>query len=355
VTGIAVSIAANIAHSFVPPGADELARLGVTAAEYRPHGGAVALAVFWPVALLIGIEVVARTPWRQRLGWNWETVARLGLVPVAAVAAMVSYLHLSGLLLFYGEGDATSYVGPAAIDGLMILCSGALIATAGRRREPQSEAEEHYADGFAYGFADGYDTGRRDSEAAGVASSDPWPDWSLPAVSPVASEPMSPPAVSPVASIDGELVAHLDGRVERVASGSVASRVSPPPGVAVKLPAEDVPLPFEPDHFETDPAVLAVERRLDEEAGDTGVRVGDSRPEVAATERPAVPDVDPADWIMGERGAGRAPSGADVARAYGKADPEGRVSKSDARWGQRQVKRADLREREQGRTLRAVN
>jgi hypothetical protein len=353
VTGIAVSIAANIAHSFVPPGADELARLGVTAADYRPHGGAVALAVFWPVALLIGIEVVARTPWRQQLGWNWETVARLGLVPVAAVAAMVSYLHLSGLLLFYGEGDATSYVGPAAIDGLMILCSGALIATAGRRREPEPaeedgdvwptswEASRRESLGLAHETATGTD----------VASADPWPLYSVPTfgavasrVSPVASEP-----VSPVASEE------VSPPAESVASGSVASRVSPPPGVAVKLPAEDVPLPFEPDHFETDPVVLAAERRLDEEAGDPGVRVGDSRPDVAATERPAVPDVEPVDWIIQERGAGRAPSGADIARAYGKADPEGRVSKSDARWGQRQVKRADLREREQGPNLRAVN
>jgi hypothetical protein len=333
VLGIAVSIAANVAHSYVPPGADELARLGVSAADYRPHGGAVALAVFWPVALLIGIEVVARTPWRQGLGKNWETVARLGLVPVAAVAAMVSYLHLSGLLLFYGEGDATSYVGPAAIDGLMILCSGALIATASRPAVSLPVEDDEEPTGLGLGLA-------YEATAGTQVSPEPWATWSVPAalpvVSPVASEP-----VSPVASIDGDLVAHLDGRVERVASGSVAARVSPPPEVAVRLPAEDVPLPFE----EPEPAA----------GGDGGGGAGDSRPEVAPTERPDVPAVDPADWIMTERGAGRAPSGTDVARAYGKADPDGRVSKSDARWGQRQVKRADLREREQGRSLRAVN
>ncbi len=321
--GAGVSIAANVAHSYVPPGADELARLGVTAAEYKPHGGAVGLAVFWPVALLVGIEVVARTPWRQKLGESfWETVARLGLVPVAAVAALVSYLHLSGLLAYYGEGDVTSVVGPAAIDGLMILCSGALIATAGRR-EPAPVAAE-------------------DDEPAEEVSppADPWPTYSVPAVSPVA---VSPVAVSPVASEEVSPPAELSP-VASLSPVAVASRVSPPPGVAVSPPAVDVVLPFEPDpvwrQWQAEEAALGGdggggERDAQEDDPDSPGPVGATRADLPA---------DPVEWILAERAQGREHSGAEVGRAYGRG----------ARYGQRQVKRADERERAEGRPLRAI-
>jgi hypothetical protein len=42
-----VSVAANVAHSYVPP---EPAPV-----EWSPHGGAVIGAVFWPVALLVAV------------------------------------------------------------------------------------------------------------------------------------------------------------------------------------------------------------------------------------------------------------------------------------------------------------
>jgi hypothetical protein len=44
------------------------------------------------------------------------------------VAAFVSYRHLSGLLVHYGEDPIVTVVGPLAIDGLMIMAAGALIA-----------------------------------------------------------------------------------------------------------------------------------------------------------------------------------------------------------------------------------
>lgn len=315
--GAGVSIAANVAHSFVPPGADELARLGVTAAEYRPHGGAVGLAVFWPVALLVGIEVVARTPWQTSIGESfWETVARLGLVPVAAVAALVSYLHLSGLLAFYGEGEVTSVVGPAAIDGLMILCSGALIATAGRR---PAAAEPVAAE---------------DDEPAEEVSppADPWPAYSVPAVSPVAVSPVASEEVSPPAEVSP---------VAPVSPVAVAARVSPPPGVAVSLPAVDVPLPFETSERLATAAGITDSSPVSL-AGDAQEVEPDSRGPVGATsvDLPA----DPVEWILAERANGREHSGAEVGRAYGR----------NARYGQRQVRRADERARTEGRTLRAI-
>lgn len=118
--GGAVSVAANVAHSFVPPAGAQ--------PTWQPMPGAVLGAVFWPVALFVAIEILARTGWPEGLPWR---VIRLGgLLPVAVVAAVVSYRHLSGLIRFYGEDGLTATVGPLAVDGLMIVASAAIIASA---------------------------------------------------------------------------------------------------------------------------------------------------------------------------------------------------------------------------------
>jgi hypothetical protein len=124
VLGGLVSIAANTAHSFVaPPGAPS---------DWRPPTGAVIGAVFWPIALFIAIEILARTAWPT--GKRWAAVRFVGLLPVALVAAVVSYNHLSGLLAHYGEDRLTVTIGPLAVDGLMIMSSAAVMATAAKRR-----------------------------------------------------------------------------------------------------------------------------------------------------------------------------------------------------------------------------
>jgi hypothetical protein len=121
--GGVVSVAANVAHSYVPPAG---APVGWT-----PHLGAVVGAVFWPVAVFVAVEIFARTPWAS--GSRWVALRWLGLLPVALVAAVVSYRHLSGLLVFYREDALTATLGPLAVDGLMVMATGALIATAGHR------------------------------------------------------------------------------------------------------------------------------------------------------------------------------------------------------------------------------
>ncbi len=121
--GGAVSIAANVAHSYVPPpGAP---------AGWSPPIGAVVGAVFWPVALFVAIEILARIAWPAGSRWLWLRFG--GLIPVAAVAAVVSYRHLAGLLAFYREDPLTVAIGPLAVDGLMVMATGALIATGARR------------------------------------------------------------------------------------------------------------------------------------------------------------------------------------------------------------------------------
>jgi hypothetical protein len=128
-----VSIAANVAHSYVPP-AD-------SAGSWHPPTGAVVGAIFWPVALFVAIEILARIAWPT--GKRWAALKFAGLLPVAVVAAVVSYRHLSGLLHFYREDALTAAIGPLAVDGLMVMATGALIATGARRRAiPAAESAE---------------------------------------------------------------------------------------------------------------------------------------------------------------------------------------------------------------------
>jgi hypothetical protein len=122
VLGGAVSVAANVAHSYVPP-------LN-TVTGWAPPVGAVIGAVFWPVALFVAVEIFARTSWQT--GRRWVAVRFGGLLPVAFVAAVVSYRHLAGLLAHYREDWLTATIGPLAVDGLMVMATAALISTSAR-------------------------------------------------------------------------------------------------------------------------------------------------------------------------------------------------------------------------------
>ena len=117
--GGAVSVAANVAHSFVPPA-------GVPPG-WHPMRGAVLSAVFWPVSLFVALEILSRTTWPA--GILWRVIRLGGLLPVAVVAAVVSYRHLSGLIRYYGEDGLTATFGPLAVDGLMVVASAALLAS----------------------------------------------------------------------------------------------------------------------------------------------------------------------------------------------------------------------------------
>ena len=124
VLGGLVSIAANVAHSYVAPTGAPV--------SWRPATGAVVGAVFWPIALFIAIEILARTSWPT--GARWVFIRFAGLLPVALVAAIVSYFHLSGLLVHYRESALIAHLGPLAVDGLMIMSSAAVMATTAKRR-----------------------------------------------------------------------------------------------------------------------------------------------------------------------------------------------------------------------------
>lgn len=127
VLGGAVSIGANVAHSYVPPAG--------ALPGWHPESGAVVGAVVWPMFLFIAVEILARTAWPT--GVSWVLLRWAGLLPVAGVAAFVSYRHLSSLLQHYGEEALTVLVGPLAVDGLMVVATAALIATGSRRHVPE--------------------------------------------------------------------------------------------------------------------------------------------------------------------------------------------------------------------------
>ena len=132
ILGGLVSVAANWAHSFIPPAG--------APADWHPHPGAVIGAIVWPVFLFIAVEVLAKPSWPT--GAWWRVLRFGGMVPVAAVAAVVSYRHLSGLLAHYGEDALTVAIGPLAVDGLMAMATGALIATGHAARRAGRAADQ---------------------------------------------------------------------------------------------------------------------------------------------------------------------------------------------------------------------
>jgi hypothetical protein len=116
--GISASIAGNIAHVYVQ--------------NPSPALGAVVSAGIWPVALLVALEVIARVSWPNKLIYRITRYG--GLTTVALIAGLLSYKHMSALLSAYGEDPLSAALGPFVIDGLLVVCSVALLAIADNGR-----------------------------------------------------------------------------------------------------------------------------------------------------------------------------------------------------------------------------
>ncbi len=121
--GIIASIAANVLHAME------------STWTYPELVGAA----FWPTALLISVEVLTRVAWPH--GWQWGITRFAGVVIVAVVAAALSYLHMRSLLLSWGEGPFQATIGPAAVDGLMLISATALLAISRTAAEPLVETQ----------------------------------------------------------------------------------------------------------------------------------------------------------------------------------------------------------------------
>lgn len=114
--GILVSVAGNILHSALSP-----AGLGELVG-----------AAFWPLALMLSIEILTRVRWQS--GAWWMAARVIGLFLVGIVAAVLSYRHLAGLMTSWGEDRFNAHLGPLAVDGLMLLAATALLSISKEER-----------------------------------------------------------------------------------------------------------------------------------------------------------------------------------------------------------------------------
>lgn len=134
--GIGVSVAGNVLHSaLTPAGLGEL------------FGAA-----FWPLALMLSIEILTRVRWQA--GRWWMSARVVGLLLVGIVAAVLSYRHLAGLMTSWGEDRFNAHLGPLAVDGLMLLAATALLSISREQALPeewQGTPEEISAKAFARG------------------------------------------------------------------------------------------------------------------------------------------------------------------------------------------------------------
>jgi len=124
--GAGASIAANVAH----------------AAERNSNGtdiGAMLFAAWAPVALLLVAEMMVRG---QRPRGLLTVVEWVGAFLVALAAAVVSYGHMRGLLLQYGESELVAVLLPLSVDGLVVVASVALAAGRRNKVEQQRKAEQ---------------------------------------------------------------------------------------------------------------------------------------------------------------------------------------------------------------------
>ncbi|WP_420118265.1 DUF2637 domain-containing protein [Micromonospora sp.] len=120
--GIAASLAGNVLHA-------------------ADNGISQAISAWSPVALLLAVELISRIPARR----GALSAVRLGATAViAGIAAWVSYWHMVGVAVRYGEADSSAYLLPFSVDGLIVVASISLVEIGGRIRtltETATEAE----------------------------------------------------------------------------------------------------------------------------------------------------------------------------------------------------------------------
>lgn len=103
--GVAVSVAANILHA-------------------NPNPISQAISAWPPLALLLTVELVSRIPVHSRA---LSAVRILATAAIAGIAAWVSYWHMASVASEYGETDASPYLLPLTVDGLIVVASVSLV------------------------------------------------------------------------------------------------------------------------------------------------------------------------------------------------------------------------------------
>ena len=112
ILGVAASVAANVLHAL-------------------PNPISQTISAWPPLALLLTVELTSRIPMHKPL---LAFVRVLATVAIAGIAAWVSYWHMQGVAVHYGETSASSYLLPISVDGLIVVASVSLVELAGRVR-----------------------------------------------------------------------------------------------------------------------------------------------------------------------------------------------------------------------------
>ncbi len=122
---LALSVAGNLAHTYhINP---------------DPSARALVYAIMWPLMVWAGVELFVRLPWQAIL--THRLVRWVGILLVAAIAALVSYRHLRGLLVADGEEWTVYTFGPLAVDGLMLMSTLGLLLTRSLKGTDEDQAE----------------------------------------------------------------------------------------------------------------------------------------------------------------------------------------------------------------------
>jgi Protein of unknown function (DUF2637) len=110
--GVAASVAANVLHA-------------------RHEIVAQVISAWPPLALLLTVELTSRIPMHKPLLAGIRVVAT---GTIAGIAAWVSYWHMQGVAVNYGESESSAYLLPISVDGLIVVASVSLVELAGRIR-----------------------------------------------------------------------------------------------------------------------------------------------------------------------------------------------------------------------------
>lgn len=117
--GIAASLAGNVLHA-------------------EDNAVSQAIAAWSPLSLLLAVELISRVPIRR----GASSMARLAATAViAGIAAWVSYWHMVGVAVHYGETGPSPYLIPFSVDGLIVIASVSLVEIGGRIRRMTTVAE----------------------------------------------------------------------------------------------------------------------------------------------------------------------------------------------------------------------
>src|SRR5262245_38094316 len=252
--GVAASVAANVLHA-------------------RPEIVSQVISAWPPLALLLTVELTSRIPMHKPL---LAGIRVLATATIAGIAAWVSYWHMQGVAVKFGESESSAYLLPISVDGLIVVASVSLVELAGRIRLLAAR--------------------RMSALAAPVAHPPPAPAPFVraapvsPAVAPLPVRP-TPPAVEPepvrepvAAAVTHATPVRLEGLATpnpRVPTSPLSGRpLGNPNGNLGSVSAEA------PSEAPVSPALAGIGRSYPD--GATSVRPGMTRAAVSTAPRPTV-------------------------------------------------------------------